>query len=113
MEAVQDFLHKNPKPSDTDWHAWAEREGFDVHEAEAAAYALAGRLVALLRGGRSQGKRPEGSTDEAVTAGTKVEEEHVLGDEEVQRKIAYDHLAEHLDYYDALRKMEEGLEEEG
>jgi len=36
-----------------------------------------------------------------------------LGDEEVQRKIAYDHLAEHLDYYDALRKMEEGLEEEG
>jgi hypothetical protein len=110
-EAVMDFLHKNPTPSDSDWHAWAEKEGFDVPKAEAIAYALAGRFVAFMRGGLSKGVRPEGATDEAVQAGIAVEREHVKEDDEVARKIAYDHMAEHLGYYPALKEMEERLEE--
>jgi hypothetical protein len=106
-----DFLLKNPRPTDAEWHAWAEREGHDVHQAEAEAYALAGRFVALMRSGVSGGKRPEGATDEAIKAGIEVEREHVKGDDDVARKIAYDHIAEHATYYDALREMEGRLEE--
>jgi hypothetical protein len=73
------------------------------------AYALAGRFVALMRGGRSRGERPARATDEAVRRGTEVEREHVAGDDEVARKIAYDHIEEHHDYYEALDQMEREL----
>lgn len=107
--AVRDFLHKNPKPSDADWHAFAEREGFDVHKAEDVAYALAGRFVAFLRGGRSKGVRPEGASDEEVKLGIEIESEHT-DDLEAQEKITYDHLSEFKTYNSALKKMERGLE---
>lgn len=107
-KAVMDFLEKNPEPSDDAWHAWAEREGFDVHQAEAVAYALAGRLVKFLRGGRSKGVRPTGASDEEVVLGVEIESEHV-DDEEIQRKIAYDHLEEFENYNTELRDMEERL----
>lgn len=106
---VRDFLHKNPRPSDTDWHAFAEKAGIDVHEAEAIAYALAGRFVAFLRGGRSKGMRPEGASDEEVKLGIEIESEHT-DDPEAQEKITFDHLAEFKTYNSALKKMEQGLE---
>jgi len=111
-EAVKDFLLKNPKPTDAEWHAWAEKEGFNVHEAEAAAYALAGRFVAFLRGGRSKGMRPDGASDEEVKLGIEIESEHTQ-DPEVQEKITYDHLAEFGTYNSALKEMEKNLEGEG
>jgi hypothetical protein len=106
--AVRDFLEKNPTPTDDEWHAWAEREGLDVHQAEAEAYALAGRLVKFLRGGRSKGARPEGVPDEEISMGIKIESEHT-DDPEIQRKITYDHTSEFKGYNTALKRMEDGL----
>jgi len=105
---VADFLEKNPAPDDDAWHAWAKERGIDVHLAEAEAYALAGRLVKFLRGGRSRGEATGGVPDEEVAMGVKVESEHV-DDPEIQRKIAYDHVAEHRGYYPALKRMEKEM----
>ena len=45
---VIDYLKENPNPSDDEFHDWAEGEGFNVHEAEAAVYALATEHVKML-----------------------------------------------------------------
>jgi hypothetical protein len=104
-EAVRDFLEKNPAPNDDEWHDWAESNGFNVHEAEAVAYALAGRFVKFLRGGRSKGKRPDGVSDEEIKLGIGIEAEHT-DDPEAQQKITFDHLTEFKTYNTALKKME-------
>lgn len=42
---VIDFLKKNPNPKDDAVHAWAEKEGLDIHDLEAIFYRLATKYV--------------------------------------------------------------------
>lgn len=104
------WLQGVESPSDDEFHAWAESEGLNVDKAEAAAYDLAKRFVGFMTGGASKGQPPAGVSDEAIAKGTEVEREHVAGNDEAARKIAYDHLAEFPEYYEALAKMEADLE---
>ena len=101
------FLAENPSPSDDDFHEWAEKKGYDVHDAEAEAYKLAAKLARFLVGGRSNEKKitEKNVNPKQLEMGIKVEYEHTP-DEDVSKKIALDHLAEMDDYYTKLAKME-------
>jgi hypothetical protein len=47
-EDVIFFLKTNPNPNDTDLHAWAEENDYDVHEVETEIYTLATKYVEKL-----------------------------------------------------------------
>jgi len=105
---VADFLSASPNPSDDDFHEWAEGEGVDKHEAEAAAYRLATCFAEFLLGGKAN---EEGVTENDVdpdelSMGINVEKEHTPN-VAVAKRIALDHLAEIDDYYTRLAEMEE------
>jgi hypothetical protein len=106
--AVFDFFAQNPSPNDEAYHEFAESSGFDVHAAEAAAYALAGKYIMFLRGGKSQGLDPNSVDPEQLQMGIEVEAEH-SDDPTTRKKIAMDHLAENPQYYTALQQMESGM----
>lgn len=73
----------------------------------AAEFANAGRYAEALAGGA------EPDIDGAQLAkGVEVEMEHTTS-RAVAEKIARDHLTEHPAYYDALERMEAGLEDRG
>ena len=108
-----EFLKAHPNPTDELVHEWAEDNGIEKDEAEAVFYRLATKFVKLITEGRSQEK---GITEkdvppEELKKGIDIEKEHI-DDEEVQKKIALDHLAESHDYYKGLDKMEKELEKE-
>lgn len=103
--AVFDFFAQNPAPNDDAYHEFAETNGFDVHAAEAAAYALAGKYIMFLRGGKSQGLDPNSVDPEQLKMGIEIESEH-SSDPTTCKKIALDHLAENPQYYTALQQME-------
>jgi len=62
-----------------------------------------------IQGGLASGKSPDDFDQNQLREGTKVEKEHTPS-EEVAKEIAMDHLTEHSRYYDALNKMEEGMQ---
>ncbi len=47
-EVVIKFFKDNPNPTDTTLHAWAERQGYDVHAVESLVYTLATKYVQSL-----------------------------------------------------------------
>lgn len=103
---IIDFLSQNPAPTDQDFHQFAESQGIDTHQAESIAYALAGRYVMLLRGGKSGGQSDTSSIDpQQLEQGIQVETEHT-SDPTTAKKIALDHLTEIPDYYTRLAQME-------
>ena len=51
--AIIDFFAQTPNPTDEAYHEFSESQGLDIHQAEAIAYALAGKYVMFLRGGKS------------------------------------------------------------
>jgi len=104
-KAIFDFFSQNPQPSDDDFHGFAEAQGYDVHAAEAAAYALAGKYIQFLRGGKSQGMDMSQVDENELNMGLEVEAEH-SEDMTTRKKIALDHLAEIPDYYTRLAEME-------
>jgi len=108
MGKVADFLHENPKPSDDDFHEWAEKAGVDKHEAEAAAYRLATLFVEFWKDGlaNKEGFKEEDADPEELKMGIEIEYEHTPNPK-VSKRIALDHLAEISDYYTRLKKMEE------
>lgn len=108
---VFDYLVENPDTSDDEFHEWAEEEGFDHEEAEEVAYEMAAKLARMMKGGESKGIPPKGMTPAAEAMGIDVEYEHT-SDYEIARKIAWDHLAEYDNYYEALEEMEANLEKE-
>lgn len=111
-KSVIDFLKKNPRPKDTQFHEWAESKGFNTHKAEATAYGI---LSDLLTKGRSKGKHPGGIEKADVNKGVRIETEHTPN-KEIQRKITDDHNAELRKYYDpkkGLPAMERSLEKKG
>ncbi len=108
-KSVIEFLRKNPRPKDTQFHEWAQGKGVNVHKAEATAYGI---LSDLLTKGRSKGKHPAGIADKDVSGGVKIEAEHTPN-KEIQRKITDDHNTELKKYYDkktGLPAMEKKLE---
>ena len=62
-----------------------------------------------IDGGLADKKQPEDFDAEQLEMGVKVEMEHT-DDPAIAREIAMDHLKEHPNYYDSLKKMEDELE---
>ena len=107
--SVIEFLRKNPRPKDKQFHEWAKSRGVNVHKAESTAYGI---LSDLLTKGRSKGKHPGGVAQEDVREGVRIETEHTPN-KEIQRKITDDHNTELKKYYDkkkGLPAMEKALE---
>lgn len=113
-EAVVAFLKANPNPPDKKVHDWAEKEGHDVHQVEAAIYRLATKFVKILTGGKSveKGVTEKDFDPQQIKQGIKVELEHTP-DEDVAKKIVLDHLVESPTYYDHLEEMESKFEHAG
>jgi hypothetical protein len=107
FDAVTDFLSTHPNPDDKIFHEWAEAQGHDVHEAEAAAYELATIAANFLKGGRANLKGLTAADVDAdeLAMGIEVEYEHTP-DKHISQRIALDHLAELDDYYTRLKAME-------
>ena len=105
--AIIDFFAQNPNPDDEAYHEFAEQQGFDVHSAEQIAYALAGKYVMLLRGGKSLDADMSSVDPQQLEMGMQVESEHT-DDPATQKKISFDHLVEMPDYYSKLQQMEGG-----
>lgn len=104
------FLEEHPNPDDELVHEWADNNGVIKDEAEAMLYRFATKFVKFLTEGRSQEKDfgEDDVSPDKLKKGTEVEREHV-DDEVMQQKIALDHLAESLEYYEGLEKMEKEL----
>ena len=105
--SVIDFLEQNPTPDGQSFHAFTESQGMDANQAESIAYALAGKYVMFLRGGKSvQSNIDLTAVDpDQLNKGIEVESEHT-SDPTTAKKIALDHLAEIPDYYTRLDEME-------
>lgn len=98
-------------------HALAEKLGMDPDDLETEIYAWASLWAMNERskvnpGGRAEAKgvTRDDFPKAAIEKGIKVEFEHTK-DRELAEKIVLDHLAESPEYYDALEKMESGLDE--
>ena len=102
---IIDFFAQTPMPTDQQYHEFAEQQGIDIHAAEQIAYALAGKYVMFLRGGKSQGFDPNSVDPKTIEQGMQVESEHTP-DPASQKKICLDHISEMPDYYDRLVQME-------
>lgn len=97
-------------------HDLADELGLSPHILESEIYAYASmwamnEVAKVNPGGRAE-KKGVTSKDfprATIEKGIKVEMEHTQ-DRELSEKIVLDHLAESPDYYDALEKMESGLE---
>ena len=111
MQVLQ-FMGERPNPSDDDFHAFAANAGLNVHSAETCAYRLATLAAQFLLGGRSKdaGLTYNEVQPEALQQGMQVEMEHGTS-EIIAKKIALDHLAESMTYYDELAKMENAIKQ--
>ena len=113
-DRVVDFFYRTPNPNDDQFHAFAARNNYNVHETEAEAYRLASNYVKFLRNGRANEKNiTESSVDpDELKKGIKVEMEHT-SDPATAKRIALDHLAEVKHYYTGLDNMEKTLDGAG
>jgi hypothetical protein len=104
---------------DSKVHSLAKELGMDPDDLETEIYAWASLWAMNERakvnpGGRAEAKgvTRDDFPKATIDKGIKVELEHTK-DRELAEKIVLDHLAESPDYYEALEKMEKGLEEGG
>lgn len=115
LRAVLEAGKGKPIPDDK-IHALAEEFKMSPHVLESYIYGIASKAVGWVDspvnpGGQAEAK---GVTEKDFPAktlekGIKVELEHTE-DKDFARRVVLDHLAEFPDYYDALDKMEKGLE---
>lgn len=110
-QAVIDFLSANPNPDDATLHAWAEEQGYNVHNVEAKIYELATKYTQFMAEGKAndEGVKPSELPADQMAKGVKVEGEHT-SIPEIKRHISADHITEFSDYYKELPKMETKLE---
>lgn len=110
---IIDFFAQNPTPNDEAYHEFAESQGIDVHQAETVAYALAGKYVMFLRGGKSNQTQMDMTQidPEQLRIGMEIESEH-SDDPATQKKIFLDHYSEDREYYNKLKKYVEGNNEQ-
>jgi hypothetical protein len=110
QDAVIKFLDKHPRPTDKQFHSWAESAGYNVHKAEATVYRV---LSDMVNTGKSKGKMPAGTPKKEIKQGVKIEKEHTPNPT-IARKVVADHVTETgPGYYPALVKMEKKLEKKG
>lgn len=120
-EDVIAFLVKHPNPKDDAWHAWAEKQGYDVHKAEAVAYELATRMAVDVSTGKAMKAKYDPTTlpADVLKLGMGVEAEHSTN-AETQVRIVGDHAAEFKKggevvpeavrmYYEELLALEEKI----
>jgi len=109
-EEVMDWLKDNPFPDDATLHKWAEDQGVDVHQVEAIMYGFATKYMKFWTGGlaNKMGFTEEDADPKQLKMGIEVEAEHV-DDEEMQKRIALDHLQESKFYYTKLKEMEKEI----
>lgn len=112
--AIMDFFAQPGQVDDAMFHKFCEQNGFDVHQAEGVAYALAQKCMQLLREGKSQEKQLDPNTvdPQQLEWGIMIEQEHT-SDPALQKKIALDHLAENPQYYSEPYMQEELQREYG
>lgn len=104
---------------DSKVHALAEDLGMDADELESYIYSFASlwainEKARVNPGGRAEAKgvSEKDFDPKEIQKGIKVEMEHTK-DKALSKKIVLDHLAESPHYYEALDKMEKGLEAKG
>lgn len=97
-------------------HKLADDLGLQAHDLESEIYAFASmwamnEAAKVNPGGRAEkkGVTAKDFPKAVIEKGIKVEMEHTQ-DRELAEKIVLDHLAESPEYYEALAKMESGLE---
>ena len=109
-QALLDTLCANPGMKDTELHAWAEDNGYNIHKVEEKVYEIATRFAQFMNEGKAQetGTTPSNVPPQQMAEGQKVEAEH-SSDPEIKKKITTDHLAEFKDYYTGLGKAEDEM----
>jgi hypothetical protein len=105
VEKIVNFIKSHPFPLDSDFHKFAQDNGYDPDICEQYAYAL---LTVIFTGGKSKGKNIA-ADKENKDIGDKIEIEHVITgntDKVIKamenvfiEKIRNDHLAETNTYY--------------
>lgn len=98
---IIEFLMKNPSPKDELIHNMGEKLGIPPDKFEEHVYMILGNI---LTGGRSKDFKGKYDPKE-LKMGIKVEAEHTSYPL-IAAKIARDHLAEIVNYYTRLKKME-------
>jgi len=98
--AIMEFFAQSNPVTDADFHAFAEQNGFDVHQAEAVAYKLAQKFMMFLRGGPGAGVDPNTIDPVALDAGMQAEAQS-YPDPVIQKKIVFDNLAADPEAYTA------------
>ena len=111
MADLIEFFHENPSPSDEEFHAWVEDQGYDPSDVEAMAYRLASEISRFLHEGLAfeVGLTEDDIDKNELAMGIEVEKEHTTN-ELIAKRIAMDHLAEIDDYYTRLKEMEASAE---
>jgi len=100
---IIEFFRKNPKPSDKQVHAFANKLGIDEHRFEERIYRL---IATFIRNVGKHRDTPDSKFDKKQLAmGIKVEKEHT-SNSAIAKEVAKDHLAEIADYYTRLKRME-------
>ena len=97
-KAIMEFFAQPGTIMDADFHAFAEQNGFDVHQAEAVAYVLAQKYMALLRGGAGAGMDPNTVDPQELEMGMEAEGKHTECPC-TRKKLALDNLASDPQYY--------------
>jgi len=107
VELIKLFA-ENENLADSDFHAFAEQLGMDVHAAEQAVYKLASIAARFILGGKfaESGLTYDDLDPEQLQMGIEIEQEHTP-DIEIATKIAADHLTENPMYYSYLTEMED------
>ena len=108
QQRIFSYFIQNPNPTDEEFHEWMDDEGITYEQAYPVIYEMMSKFADLATQGFSKGEAPEDLDPEQLEMGIEVEYEHT-DDYETARKIAYDHLTEFPDYYDALEEMEDKL----
>lgn len=108
---VEEFLRTHKNLEDSDFHAFAERQGYNTHAAEEVAYQIAQQKLSadLIPGGKAEGMKDSDFSSKQIAMGAKIEKEHTP-DPAKAHEIARDHLEEFPNYYSALKEMEKRLE---
>jgi hypothetical protein len=110
---VEEFLQRNASPEDEDFHAFAQRRGYNPHAAEEVAYNIAHKCAKeYIPGGRAEGKPVSKYDPDEVAKGQEIEKEH-SPDLGTRTEISKDHLEEFEFYNTALLEMERRLKLRG
>ena len=96
--AIMDFFADPSPVTDSNFHAFCEQNGFDVHQAEAVAYKLAQKYIECIRGGKGYNFDLNTVDPQQIEIGMKIEAEH-SADPIMQKKVLADHLSENPEYY--------------